>query len=332
MFSRHAPLAFRPDGSLWQLQWLAQLWRNCTADRYAVNKARMVRLAEYSRDCLRALRDETGIAYEQRCGGTLQLFRTASQLAHAQRDIDVLQRCGVAHRLLIGDDVFAVEPALAYARAPLVGGLHLPGDETGDCHLFTQRLAEHARALGVTFRFGAPVDELLTTNGNRVAGVRIAGDVLVTDHYVVACGSYSRALLAPLQIDVPVYPVKGYSLTAPSGDEARALRSTVIDETYKVALTRFASRLRVGGMAELSGFDLRLNPRRRATLEKIVGNQTRDDLAERAADNDRDRKVDDVALDRKFPEVANKGRDHRSAPPSHAGIVLRLTRLCRGSG
>ena len=269
MFQKHAPLAVRLDGSLFQLNWMAQMLRNCTPARYAVNKERMVRVAEYSRSCLRQLRADTGIAYEQRTGGTLQLFRTQAQLDAVQRDIAVLQECGVPYELLARDELVRVEPALAQARDRLTGGLRLPNDETGDCHRFTRQLASLARGLGVDFRFNQQVDGLVV-EGGRIAGVRVNGLVLKADRYVMAFGSYSRAALAPLGLDLPVYPVKGYSLTVPLLDPELAPQSTVLDETYKIAITRFDNRIRVGGMAELGGFDLRLDPRRRATLEMVV--------------------------------------------------------------
>lgn len=270
LFQRHAPLSIRLDGSLFQLQWMAQMLRNCTPERYATNKERMMRVAEYSRDCLKELRAETGINYEQRTGGTLQVFRYQAQLDAVEKDIAVLQECGVPFELLDRDGLSRAEPALAHARDRLVGGLRLPNDETGDCQLFTTQLASRLSAMGVKMRFGTSVEELLVENG-RATGVRLTnGEVLKADRVVLALGSYSRQLLAPLGLSVPVYPLKGYSLTIPLVDEARAPVSTVLDETYKIAITRFDSRIRVGGMAELGGFDLRLNPRRRETLEMVV--------------------------------------------------------------
>lgn len=274
LFQPHAPLAIRPDGSLFQWRWMAAMLANCTASRYAVNKERMMRLSEYSRDCLRAWRAETGIAYNERSGGTLQLFRNQAQLDAAARDVAVLQDCGVPFELLDAAGVARVEPALAHASAPIAGGLRLPNDETGDCHRFTRQLAERARALGVQLRTGCTVQSL-QHDGRRITGVQLldaAGEAqtLRADRYVLAAGSYSRELLLPLGLDIPVYPVKGYSLTIPLHDASLAPLSTVLDETYKIALTRLGDRLRVGGMAELAGFDLRLNPRRRATLEKVT--------------------------------------------------------------
>ncbi len=270
MFQRHAPLAIRPDGTLWQLRWMHAMLRNCTATRYAINKERMMRLAEYSRDSLRALRAETGLQYEQRSAGTLQVFRSQSQFDAAQRDIAVLQECGVAHELLRADQLESVEPALARARDRLVGGLRLPNDETGDCRLFTDGLARLAAGLGVRFEYGRQV-RALHHDGRRITSIDVDGERVHADAYVVAFGSYSRQLLLPLGIDLPVYPIKGYSLTVPLVDESLAPRSTVLDETYKIAITRFDQRIRVGGMAEIAGFDLRLNPRRRETLEMVTG-------------------------------------------------------------
>lgn len=274
LFQRHAPLAIRADGSLFQLRWMMQMLANCSAERYTVNKERMMRLSEYARDCLRTLRADTGIAYEERSRGTLQLFRTQAQLEAAQRDIAVLQECGVPYELLGADELPQVEPALTRSRSPLAGGLRLPNDETGDCHLFTTRLTELARQAGVEFRFGVDIREILTGGGG-VIGVRVGdgehSQVLAADRYVLALGSYSRQMAAGLGLDLPVYPVKGYSLTVPLVDADGAPQSTVLDETYKVAVTRFDDRIRVGGMAELGGYDLRLNPRRRETLERVVG-------------------------------------------------------------
>lgn len=269
LFKKHAPLAIRLDGSLYQLKWMAAMLANCSAKRYAVNKERMLRLAEYSRDCLRELRADTGIHYEERARGTLQLFRTEAQMEAARRDIAVLEEVGVPYELLDRNRLVAAEPALARSLHKLAGGLRLPNDETGDCRLFTTRLAEMAAALGVEFRYNQSVAGL-NTAGGQVTGVRVGNEVLTADRYVAAFGSYTRGFLEPLGLDLPVYPVKGYSLTIPMKDEAAAPVSTILDETYKIAVTRFDDRIRVGGMAELSGFDLRLKDARRKTLELVV--------------------------------------------------------------
>lgn len=160
LLEKHAPLAIKLTSDPSQYAWILQMLRNCTAERYAVNKERMVRLSEYSRDCLDELRAETGIAYEGRTLGTTQLFRTQAQLDAAGKDIAVLERSGVPYEVLDRDGIARVEPALAKVADKLVGALRLPNDQTGDCQLFTTRLAEMAKGLGVEFRFGQNIERL----------------------------------------------------------------------------------------------------------------------------------------------------------------------------
>ncbi|MYN44876.1 FAD-dependent oxidoreductase [Pseudoduganella sp. FT93W] len=266
MLQRHAPLSISPDGTLFQLQWMWQMLQNCNAERYGVNKERMVRLAEYSRDCFKALRASTGIEYEGRQQGTTQLFRTQKQLDDAAKDIRVLEETGVPYELLTREQLVAAEPGLDQNK--LVGGLRLPNDETGDCQLFTTRLTAMAEELGVKFRYNVDISRLITA-GDEIRGVQCGAEVVTADSYVVALGAYSTSFLKDL-VKIPVYPLKGYSITVPIVNAAAAPVSTILDETYKIAVTRFDDRIRVGGMAEIAGFDLRLNPRRRETLEMVV--------------------------------------------------------------
>lgn len=269
LLMHHRPLVIRPTLDLNLVRWGLAMLRNCTAARYELNKSRMVRLAEYSRDCLRELRAETGIAYDERMQGTLQLFRTQAQLDGTAADIAILQRYGVGYELLDRAGCIRHEPALARMSDKFVGGLLLPGDETGDCFKFTQNLAGLAEKLGVTFRYGTRI-EALRTEGGRLTGVRTDAGMLTADAYLLALGSFSPTLLDPIGIRVPVYPVKGYSITVPITDAAGAPESTVMDETHKVAVTRLGSRIRVGGTAELAGYTLQLHEARRRTLEHVV--------------------------------------------------------------
>jgi D-amino-acid dehydrogenase len=274
MLRKHSPLVIRARLDPSMLRWMTQLLRNCTEDAYDRNKSRMLRLAEYSRDCLGDLRHETGISYDDRQRGLIQLFRTQAQLDHAAEDMRILAESGVAHELLDTDGVVRHEPALARARHLLKGGLRLPGDESGDAHLFTQRLAALAQEQGVRFRYGTSVARLEAA-ADRIAAVHVNGpngaERLEADAFVAAMGSWTPILLRPLGLDLPVYPVKGYSLTIPLTDPDRAPVSTVNDETYKVAMTRLGDRIRVGGTAELAGYDLRLRADRRETLELSFG-------------------------------------------------------------
>lgn len=269
LFMKHSPLFLRPsfDPAFWRFG-IAML-RNCTAAAYEVNKSRMVPIAEYSRDMLKALRAETGITYDERTEGTLQLFRTEKLLAGSAKDVHVLADLGVPHEVLDVDGCIRVEPALARVREKFVGGLRLPGDETGDCFKFTGALRDLAAARGVDFLYDVRITGL-RTEGDRIAGVETETGTVTGDAYVVALGSHSPLLLKPHGIDLPVYPVKGYSLTVPITDPAGAPESTVMDEYHKVAITRLGDRIRVGGMAELDGYSTELHPSRRATLEHVV--------------------------------------------------------------
>ncbi len=269
VFQRHAPLVvnFTPEPA--KILWMARMLMNCTSSAYAVNKARMVRLAEYSRDSLIALRAQTGIEYEGRQQGTLQLFRTEAQVEGAAKDIAVLRAGGVPFEVLDRAGCVAAEPGLAHSADLIAGGLRLPHDETGDCQIFTARLAEMAEARGVTFRWGVTVQGLGTEAG-RITGVETDHGPMTADAYVLAMGPYSAAMARPLGIRLPIYPMKGYSITLPIIDESRAPVSTVMDETYKIAITRLGDRIRVGGLAEIAGYDLSLNERRKATLVQSV--------------------------------------------------------------
>mgnify|MGYP002783544798 FL=1 len=270
MLMQHSPLVIWPllDPAMWR--WGAAMLANCTAKAYALNKSRMVPIAEYSRDVLKALRAETGITYDDRAQGTLQLFRTQKQLDGIGGDVEVLRQYGVPFEVLDREGFCRVEPALHRTQHKFVGALRLPKDETGDCFLFTNRLAEMAAALGVRFRWNTRI-EALQVGGGAITGVHTAeAGLLKADQVVLALGSYSPKLLEPVGLRIPVYPVKGYSITVPITDAAHAPESTIMDETHKVAVTRLGDRIRVGGTAELGGYSLALREPRRATLEHVV--------------------------------------------------------------
>ncbi|MBB4238487.1 D-amino acid dehydrogenase [Rhizobium esperanzae] len=277
LFMKHAPLILRPKFDVAMLSWMVRMLSNCTSERYAINKSRMLRLADYSRIALAELRAETGIAYDERMQGTLQLFRTQQQLDASAKDVKALAADGIPYEVLDRDGCIRVEPALKHVREKIVGGLLTPKDETGDCFKFTNALAAKAEALGVRFAYGTTI-EALDVEAGRVCGVVTARagnhdrgrERMSADAVVVALGSYSPLLLKPLGIRLPVYPVKGYSLTIPITDASRAPESTVMDETFKIAITRLGDRIRVGGMAEISGYTNDLGLARRSTLEHSV--------------------------------------------------------------
>jgi D-amino-acid dehydrogenase len=269
LMMNHPPLIINARPDLAKIEWVTRMLLNCTSSAYAINKSRMVRLAEYSRDCLIRLRADTGIAYDERTQGTLQLFRTQKQVDAAYKDIKVLKADSVPFEVLDVEGCIAVEPGLAPNRAKFTGGLRLPGDETGDCFKFTNALADMAMAAGVTFHFGVSIDRL-EKDAAKIAAVHTSMGRITADAFVLALGSYSPQMARPFGMRLPVYPVKGYSITVPIVDPEKAPVSTIMDESYKIAITRLGDRIRVGGMAEISGFNNTLHARRKATLQHSV--------------------------------------------------------------
>lgn len=273
LFDPLAPFKLRLDlqHPVEQAAWLFRMYRNCDATKFERNKARMLALSSFSKETLAALRQaQPSLSFDHQARGTLQLFRTKEQLEAGRQDLERLQRSGVRARLLEDEaELYAREPGLS-RHLDLWGGLLLEGDETGDCLTFTQQLTELAHSAGVDFVWGAEFENWLVTESGEVGGVLTSKGVRRGDRFVVAAGSHSPKVLAALGYSLPVYPVKGYSLTFDIAAPERAPSSTVMDEQYKVAITRLGSRVRVGGTAELTGFDATLRPERQVVLARSV--------------------------------------------------------------
>jgi D-amino-acid dehydrogenase len=269
LFKPHSPLVMRPrlDPAMWR--WLFQMLGQCTRARFALNRERMLRLSRYSHACLTELRAKTGIEYDRSGTGLLVLHRTQRSLNAAIKDDVMLSQLGIPSEVFDRAACIRHEPALARVAQKLAGGIYFPQDESGDCRKFTQELAQRAQQKGVRFVSEVSIRQLLDS-GDGIRGVLTSRGEFTADAYVVACGSYSPLLLRPLGIRLPVYPIKGYSLTAPIADEAIAPQGTVTDETYKVVVTRLGDRIRAAGTAELAGYDLTLRPSRLATITHVV--------------------------------------------------------------
>lgn len=269
LFQRHAPLVLHPRTDSETLSWAMQFLKNCTHAAYAQNKSRMIRVAQYSTKVLRSLREEASLSYDQQTRGTLQLFRSQRQMDCIARDLAILERYGMSYNVLDRQGCVEAEPALDRVRDRIVGGLRLSGDETGDCFKFTQDLSDLAAQAGVTFRYGVDMRSL-ALSGGRVTSVQTSEGSLEADAFVLALGCASPTLAQSVGIRLPIIPIKGYSITFPIKEEAAAPRSTIMDESYKVAVTRLGDRVRVAGIAELAGHDLTLSPRRVETIRHVV--------------------------------------------------------------
>jgi D-amino-acid dehydrogenase len=267
LFKPHAPVVFRPtlDRALWR--WLLRWYTECALQRFVRNKERMQRVAYYSREQLRSLRRRLALDYEQ-TQGYLQLFRTRRELERCAPARALLAEAGVRHHLLAPEECRALEPALA-PNAPLAGGLHLPDDETGNCAFFARQLKDVAENDGVEFRFGANVSAL-DVQGGTLRGVMVDGLSLATDLCVLAAGVESARYLLPLGIDLVLYPVKGYAATVPVTNHELAPQLSVMDEDYKVAITRMGQRLRIAGTAEIGSRELTLRAAALRTLIRVA--------------------------------------------------------------
>jgi D-amino-acid dehydrogenase len=269
LLQEHSPLrvSLAPDTD--KIAWMIKMLGQCNETAYNTNKSRMMALAEYSRDQFIEMRAQLGIQYDDRQKGTLQLFRTQKQVDGALKDIRVLESLGVAHEMLTAAECTAIETGLRPVESKLAGGLRLPDDETGDCFVFCEKLKKECDALGVTFRFNENIQSI-TKSGSHVTGVVTDQGAQTFDKVLVCLGSFSTKLLKNIGIKIPVYPVKGYSLTVPITDEKYSPISTVMDETYKVAVTRLGNRIRAAGTAELNGYNLDLPESRTNTIKHVV--------------------------------------------------------------
>jgi len=268
MLQKNSPLIIYPQ-NLDMIGWLFAMLKQCNEKDYKKNKAMLMRLSRHSSVCLADLRAQTGIEYEGRAQGTIQLFCAPQPLDGIARDIAVLRTYGIQFDMLDEAGCIRHEPGLACLRGRIAAGLRTPQDETGDCALFTKKLAQLAAERGVKFSFNTHINHLIE-EGGKICGAMTSAGQLRADATVVALGSFSPFLLKEKGIRIPIYPVKGYSMTVDIQDEARAPRSTVIDDRYKVAVTRLGNRIRIGGMAEVSGYELHYPPARKKVLEKAL--------------------------------------------------------------
>lgn len=261
-------LKFTPRLDAHQWDWLKLFLSECDAQHYAVNKARMGRIARYSHAQLKALRERLSLDYEQTTLGNLQVFRDQAGVDNAQLGAKVLAEAGVPHRLMNTDECIAFDPALTGARGLIAGGLLMPADETGNCRLFTARLAQWLGENGVAFRYSTPIAGL-NAAGDSI-NVALADGVLAADAYVLSCAHASVTLARPLGLALPIYPVKGYAITVPITNEAAAPKSGIVDEALKVAVTRMGNKIRAAGTAEIGARDASVTQADCATIVKSV--------------------------------------------------------------
>jgi D-amino-acid dehydrogenase len=268
-----APLLFRLRADPRQWSWGLRFLMECLPSRARENTRTILRLALYSRDQLQALRRETGIEYDHLEKGILHIHTNEREYAAAHARVELMRSHGVAMEAKSPEEVLEVEPALKDAGVRIVGATYAPEDESGDAHKFTQNLAALAAQRGVAFRYGMEI-EGISAAGNRVVGIAVrtksGPETLTADAYLVCLASYSPFLLSPIGIRVPVFPVKGYSVTIPVTPDSVAPSVCLTDESAKMGTSRLGDRLRAAGTAELTGYDASVTEARcQAIIDRV---------------------------------------------------------------
>lgn len=265
LWREDSPLLLRPRAIPGMWRWGARFLAASRAAPWWRATEANLRLGLYSLQCLRELRRDGALAYPSLSTGTLKIFREAEAFEDSSTLARSLASLGLQHRELTRDEAIALEPALTPVAEELAGAIHYPDDESGDAHLFTCALEQHARQAGVRFRYGVDVTGLKGRQG-RIEAVRTGDGEVQADAYILAAASHSPELAAPLGLKLPIYPVKGYSATLQLPDSAPVLGVPLVDFEQKLVVTPLGDRLRIAGTAEFAGFDARANPRRSAHL------------------------------------------------------------------
>lgn len=257
-----APLLFRPRMDTAQWRWAIAFLRECTSARAAHNIRQMVRLGTYSRECLQALRKDTGIEYDHLERGILHFYTNPGEFESALKPARTMRELGCDRQVIDAARAVELEPALAPARHRIVGATYTSEDESGDARQFTRALAIKAQEAGVQFLYDTEIVGFENTR-DRVLGVNVIREgryhTLRADRYVLSLGSFSAVLARKLGLFLNIYPAKGYSITVPVKNEDAAFRVSLTDDEYKLVFSRLGNRIRVAGTAELSGYSRELN-------------------------------------------------------------------------
>ena len=252
-----SPLIINPNMSVETIKFLYRMYKNCNSRSYEINKSRMLRVANYSQKALLEIETDFDLYYEQKKQGSLQLFWDSKEIEKAQKDIEILDKFNINSQLLSAEECVKIEPGLQYVKNKLAGGIQFMDDFTGNCYLFSTEVYKKCVEMGVNFEFNTEIKSLQVSN-DKLASVSTDSGEIKADCYSVSLGSYSTKILSKIGIEIPIYPVKGYSITLPVLSNEDAPQSTIMDEKNKIAITRLGDRIRVAGMAHLTDFDKNL--------------------------------------------------------------------------
>jgi len=266
MFSKYPPLIVNPNLNSETVKFLYQMLKNCNSKSYEVNKSRMVRMSNFSKKCLLELEKDEDIFYEQRKQGSLLLFKSAKQIENIKKDLSLLEKLNIQYELLDLNGCIQAEPGLHHVKSEFTSGLRFANDCTGNCYLFTNQLYKKCLEMGVKFEFNTQIEDIQIEK-ERISSIKTNRGEFDSDSYVVALGSYSSKILSKIGINIPVCPVKGYSITLPVLNNEDAPQSTIIDDTFKIGITRLGNNIRVAGTAHLTGYNLELREKSLSLLK-----------------------------------------------------------------
>jgi D-amino-acid dehydrogenase len=266
MFSKYPPLVVNPNLNSETVKFLYQMLKNCNSKSYEVNKSRMVRISNFSKKCLLELEKDEDIFYEQRKQGSLLLFKSAKQIENIKKDLSLLEKLNIQYELLDLNGCIQAEPGLHHVKSEFTSGLRFANDCTGNCYLFTNQLYKKCREMGVKFEFNTQIEDIQIEK-ERISSIKTNRGEFDSDSYVVALGSYSSKILSKIGINIPLYPVKGYSITLPVLNNEDAPQSTIIDDTFKIGITRLGNNIRVAGTAHITGYNLELREKSLSLLK-----------------------------------------------------------------
>ena len=265
MGREESPFLLRASALPGVFGWGLRFLRQCSEQRWRSNAEVIYRLCAYSQQATRELSETTGIAYDLSSKGTLRLFRDQLSIDSAQRSAEMVGELGCRYQIVTPEQCTEIEPALAAEIGQISGGIYFPDDESGDAHKFTRELASHCEQSGVSFRYGVTILGVESDSG-KVTGLITDQGRLSAHHYVLALGTASPALARPLGIKLPIYPVKGYSVTVSVAGWNSAPTVPIVDDGRKMGIVRIGDRLRLAGTAEFNGYNTELNPQRSKIL------------------------------------------------------------------
>ena len=266
MLSKYPPLIVNPNLNSETVKFLYQMLKNCNSKSYEINKSRMVRVSNFSKKCLLELEKDEDIFYEQRKQGSLLLFKSAKQIENIKKDLSLLEKLNIQYELLDLNGCIQAEPGLHHVKSEFTSGLRFANDCTGNCYLFTNQLYKKCLEMGVKFEFNTQIEDIQIEK-ERISSIKTNRGEFDSDSYVVALGSYSSKILSKVGINIPVYPVKGYSITLPVLNNEDAPQSTIIDDTFKIGITRLGNNIRVAGTAHITGYNLELREKSLSLLK-----------------------------------------------------------------